>query len=133
MSIVFADTFYWVALANRNDASHQKATEFARRHTGQSLTTEWVLCEVADGLASARHRHLIQSLRTLWRTDERLTIVEASHELSERGLDLFCDRPDKEWSLTDCISFVVMQEQGILEAATADHHFEQAGFVPLLK
>ena len=86
MSIVFADTFYWVALANRNDTSHQRATEFARRHTGKSLTTEWVLCEVADGLASARHRHLIQSLRTLWRTDERLTIVEASHELSERGL-----------------------------------------------
>ena len=104
MSILFADTFYWAALANRNDASHEKATEFARGYSGHSLTTEWVLTEVADGLASTRHRHLIQSLRTLWRTDEKLTIVAASHELFERGLDLFCNRPDKKWSLTDCSS-----------------------------
>ena len=51
----------------------------------------------------------------------------------ERGLDLFVNRPDKEWSLTDCISFVVMREHGLTEALTADHHFEQAGFVRLLK
>ena len=132
MSIVFADTFYWIALANRNDASHQRAAEFARRSSDRLVTTEWVLSEVADGLASERHRHLIQRLRMLWRTDEKLTIVEATHDLFETGLDLFCNRPDKEWSLTDCTSFVVMQEQGISEALTADRHFEQAGFVPLL-
>jgi len=45
---------------------------------------------------------------------------------------LYQNRPDKNWSLTDCISFVVMQEHGITEALTADRHFEQAGFVPLL-
>ncbi len=132
MSIVFADTFYWVALANRRDATHARAAQFARAYSGRVLTTEWVLTEVADGLASARHRHLIQPLRALWRTDEMLTIVEATHELFERGLDLFCDRPDKQWSLTDCISFVVMQDQGLSEALTADRHFEQAGFAPLL-
>lgn len=133
MSIVFADTFYWVALANRNDASHQNATEFARRSSSQLLTTEWVLTEVADGFASARHRYLIQQMRALWRSDHALTIVEANHDLFERGLDMFGIRPDKEWSLTDCISFVVMQEHGLTEALTADHHFEQAGFVRLLK
>ncbi len=119
-------------MANRNDAAHQKAADFARGYSGNSLTTEWVVAEVADGLASTRHRPLIQSLRTLWRNDDKLTIVEASHELFERGLDLYCQRPDKEWSLTDCISFVVMKEQGISDALTADHHFEQAGFVRLL-
>jgi uncharacterized protein len=41
-------------------------------------------------------------------------------------------RRDKEWSLTDCISFVVMKERGLTEALTADHHFEQAGFKALL-
>jgi uncharacterized protein len=92
-----------------------------------------VLTEVADGFATERHRYLIQPLRTLWRTDQALTVVEASHDLFERGLDLFGKRPDKEWSLTDCISFVVMQEQGLTDALTADHHFDQAGFVRLLK
>ena len=133
MSVVFVDTFYWVALASRNDAAHHAALEFARTYVGQSITTEWVLAEVADGLASDRHRHLIERLRELWRTDERLSIVEASHELFERGLDLYCSRPDKSWSLTDCVSFVVMQDRGLSQALTADHHFEQAGFVPLLK
>jgi predicted nucleic acid-binding protein len=51
----------------------------------------------------------------------------------ERGLDLYDARPDKEWSLTDCISFIVMQDHGTYEALTGDHHFEQAGFVALLK
>jgi predicted nucleic acid-binding protein len=60
------------------------------------------------------------------------SIVPASEEVFERGLGLYRSRPDKEWSLTDCISFVVMQEQGIGEALTADRHFTQAGFVALL-
>jgi len=50
---------------------------------------------------------------------------------SERGLKLYTERPDKDWSLTDCISFVVMEEHGIIEALTGDHHFEQAGFKPV--
>jgi hypothetical protein len=50
----------------------------------------------------------------------------------ERGVKLFSQRPDKDWSLTDCISFVVMQDHSIQEALTTDHHFEQAGFLPLL-
>jgi hypothetical protein len=51
----------------------------------------------------------------------------------DRGLALYAARPDKEWSLTDCVSFLVMQDHGVTEALTADHHFEQAGFVALLK
>ena len=47
----------------------------------------------------------------------------------EEGLGLYESRPDKEWSLTDCISFVVMKKEGIVEALTEDRHFEQAGFV----
>ena len=64
---------------------------------------------------------------------EKLTIIPASRELLDEGLNLYEDRPDKEWSLTDCISFVVMQREGLTEALTGDKHFEQAGFVSLLK
>jgi predicted nucleic acid-binding protein len=52
--------------------------------------------------------------------------------LFDAGLELYSRRPDKEWSLTDCISFVVMEEHGLTEALTTDHHFEQAGFTALL-
>jgi len=65
--------------------------------------------------------------------DPEVTIVPASADLWQRGVALFASRPDKDWSLTDCISFVVMQERGIADGLTADHHFEQAGFVALLK
>ena len=132
MNIVFADTFYWIALVNRNESAHQRATDFARTHTGQTLTTEWVLAEVADGLSHTNHRHLVQPLRQLWRSDQRLVIAEANHDSFERGLDLFCNRADKNWSLTNCISFVLMREHGVSEASTADHHFEQAGYTALL-
>jgi predicted nucleic acid-binding protein len=64
--------------------------------------------------------------------DSRVTIVPPSFDFFERGFDLFCARVDKDWSLTDCISFVVMQERGLTEALTADRHFEQAGFTILL-
>ena len=67
------------------------------------------------------------------RNDSLVTIVPADKRLYDSGIALYRDRPDKAWSLTDCISFVVMKERGISEALTGDHHFEQAGFVPLLK
>ena len=60
-------------------------------------------------------------------------IVPASRELFQRGVELFTQRPDKDWSLTDCPSYVVMKEQDIEDALTTDPHFEQAGFTVLLK
>lgn len=62
-----------------------------------------------------------------------MEIVSATSDLFRRGTDFFSARPDKEWSLTDCISFVVMNERGITDDLTSDHHFEQAGFQILLK
>ena len=67
------------------------------------------------------------------RSAEDIEIVPASSELFSKGFAFFTSRPDKDWSFTDCISFVVMRERGITNALTADHHFEQAGFVALLK
>jgi len=60
-------------------------------------------------------------------------IVHVDLQLDAQAWQLFTERPDKEWSLVDCASFVVMQQRGLLEAFTTGHHFEQAGFVNLLK
>jgi uncharacterized protein len=69
----------------------------------------------------------------LLRAQPDVEIVPSTSDLFRRGTELFAARPDKEWSLTDCISFVVMNERGINDALTNDHHFEQAGFRILLK
>lgn len=91
-----------------------------------------MLTEVADGLAS-RNRPVFISLMKNIRADADSTIMEPTTELFEAGITLYEARPDKQWSLTDCISFIVMEQQGITEALTGDHHFEQAGFTALLK
>lgn len=75
--------------------------------------------------------------RAVWRGvnayDVRTAVIAAEQSLMDRGLQLYSARPDKDWSLTDCISYVVMQENGLTEALTGDYHFEQAGFVAVLK
>ncbi len=67
------------------------------------------------------------------RASPRATIVPLGSQLLERGMQLMGERQDKDWSLTDCISFVVMKKHGIHDALTTDKHFEQAGFTALLK
>lgn len=134
MPRVFLDTFYFFALGNRHDSAHAKALAFSQSYSGQLITTDFVLVEFADGCAgTARHR--LAAVQTVGRLSDnpKVTIVPCTRQLLQEGLDLYERRPDKCWSVTDCISFVVMQKEGILEALTGDHHFEQAGFVALLK
>ena len=129
----FADTFFYLAVLNPRDARHQQALQLARQTRGQIVTTEFVLLELADGMARPPSREAFVKLDWSLRADPGVNIVPASASLWERGRDLYADRPDQEWSLTDCISFVVMKDRHIKEALTGDHHFEQAGFVALLK
>lgn len=134
MKTVFADTFYFLALLNPSDQAHAKAVAFTSGNTIRMVTTEWVLTELADGLAGSRRgrKEFLGTLADL-QADADVTIVPGDPALMAEGVQLYAKRLDKEWSLTDCISFVVMQKQGITEAVTGDHHFEQAGFVALLK
>ncbi len=132
MNTVFADTFYLLALLNKHDEAHEKALEYSAK-IGKLVTTEWVLTELADGLASSRHRNMFWQTRQELLADADVQVVPLDMQVYEEGIRLYASRADKAWSLTDCISFLVMQREHITEALTGDHHFEQAGFVALLK
>jgi uncharacterized protein len=133
MKAVFADTFYYLALVSERDAAHDRAVEVSRALRAATVTTAWVLTKVAAALAVPPQRAVFLTLLASLRQNPRVTLIPPTEELFARGLDLYTRRPDKEWSLTDCISFVVMQEAGLTEALTGDRHFEQAGFVALLR
>jgi predicted nucleic acid-binding protein len=132
MTPIFADTFFFLAVINADDQRHRAAMDFSNSNKSPLLTTTWVLTEVLDGLARTPNRHLGRQLYLDLLSDPAHRVVPPSRRQFEQGLELYHTRPDKKWSLTDCISFLVMQEHGITEALTGDHHFAQAGFTPLL-
>lgn len=133
MKAVFADTYYYIALLDANDSAHEVAIAATRTLRSKTVTTAWVLLELANTLSASRHRGVFARLLDRLRTNPDVIIYEAERELFDLGVDLYQKRADKEWSLTDCISFVVMTREGISEALTGDHHFEQAGFSALLQ
>ncbi len=128
----FADTSYFLALVNPNDEFHKSAAALSGTLDELVVTTMWVLTELGDALHRGRNRGVYVRFLDALAGHENFEVVPASAELFRRGVELFRARLDKEWSLTDCISFVVMTEKGMSEALTADRHFEQAGFQALL-
>ncbi len=133
MKIVFADSFYFFALLICNDQAHDRALALTSPAMGKIVTTPWVLTEVADGLAAPINRHLFFRLVQILSEHPNAVTVPAEETLFRAGIALYTARGDKNWSLTDCISFEVMRRLGIQDALTGDHHFEQAGFVALLR
>jgi len=133
MTPIFADTFYYLALVNSRDGTHARALEATRNLDRQIITTAWVLTEVGDALASPENRKLFLELLEQLRSEVSVEIVPASPVLFDKGVVLYTQRPDKAWTLTDCISFVVMEDRRLKEALTDDHHFEQAGFRAVLR
>ena len=133
MTAVFADSFYYLAVMNADDAAHERAVRVSDSLGGPVVTTAWVLTEVADALAAPGQRSGFLALLEALRGDPEVSIVPPNEDLFEAGISLYSRRPDKDWSLTDCISFVVMQQRGMTEALTGDRHFEQAGFKALLR
>jgi hypothetical protein len=133
MRAVFADTVFFLALLNSADQWHPAARSFSVQPPGPLLTTEFVLTEVGDALSQPENRSRFKRLLVLLEEQPDVEIVPASSALFRRGCELYTQRTDKEWSLTDCMSFVVMTEYGIEQALTGDHHFEQAGFRLLMR
>lgn len=132
---VFIDTSFFIALLNSRDNDHAQAVALQGYLTAgqvRKITSEYVLMELGDGLARLRFRPLAAQLIHLLQQDKSFEIVPASSALFTKSLALFGQRADKEWGLTDCSSFVIMQEGSLTTALTADHHFQQAGFRALL-
>jgi predicted nucleic acid-binding protein len=132
MSAVFADTSFYLAVLSPDDAAHEKALAVGRRQRSVVLT-DFVLLELGNALSGPRWRELFSRMVIHIRANANVRIIPASRALLDRGLELFSRRSDKRWSLTDCTSFAVMREEGLTDALTTDHHFEQAGFKALLR
>ena len=133
---LFLDSAYAIALAVPADQYHQKAETWAAKvFSSRTLmvTTRDVLVEVANSMSKLRYRVGAITTVRAFESDPLIEIIERTQELYRSAFDLFSQRTDKEWSLTDCISFVVMQQRGLTEALTSDGHFEQAGFKALLR
>lgn len=128
MRTLFADTFYFIALLNPSDPYHARVATSAPRRRERILTHGFVLTEVGDALLRVPNRSVFARFVTRLRSDSRFELLPASQDLFDRGLSLYEQRNDKDWSLTDCISFVVMTERKLTDALTGDHHFTQAGF-----
>jgi len=132
---IFIDTAYVHALISPNDQWHEKAVEWRLKIESEKtplVTTEFVLAEIADGLAAINFRQAASQAVRILQTNAFVKIIPASSELFTKALKLYEQRPDKSWGLTDCASFVAMAENNLTDALTTDEHFRQAGFKALL-
>jgi len=131
---VFADTLYWLAIFLPGDAWADYARE-ADISAALLITTEEVLSEFLAAV-SAHGDHIRRLACRLVRSimnDPGIEVVVQSHESFLAGLALYERRPDKQYSLVDCISMNVMRKRRIREILTHDRHFAQEGFVRLIE
>lgn len=131
--MILADCGYFVALLDPDDGLHSRAIRWSRRLSEPVLVSEYVLVEAFSFFSAPRNRFRPHGLLAQLQSDETFEIVYDSSEWFQKGVAFHKARPDKEWSLTDCISFLLMQERGVTRALAFDHHFEQAGFEALLR
>ena len=135
-SSVFLDTAYAIALASATDEFHPRALTLAEEleARGTRLLTTWaVLLEIGNALSKRAYRPAAVQLLSSLRTDPNVEVIALSDQVLGQGLKLYSERPDKEWGLTDCVSFAVMKAHDVTEALTTDEHFQQAGFRVLLR
>jgi predicted nucleic acid-binding protein len=133
MKPVFADTSYYLALVNRSDPRHERTVDLAENLLGRVFVTQYILIELGSALSHGPDRLVFLDLLEDLHRDDSITIIPANEALFQQGVGLFAARPDKDWSLVDCISFVVMKQRRLQEALTTDRHFVQAGFHALLR
>lgn len=131
---VFADAGYLIALDSERDQHHAQAVrhwnEFGR--TGPTLvTTTFVLAEVIAVFNNrSGHAKAVEIGRRFFDSKD-VRLIHPNEEVCRAAFDYLEARPDKEYSLADCISFAVMERLRIREALSFDAHFQQAGFVRL--
>jgi predicted nucleic acid-binding protein len=133
---LFLDASYVIALTVLRDEHHARALDIRTQIQSQNIhliTTLAVALEIGNALCGLKYRGTTASLLEALNNDKTIDVVPIREELYRDGLQLYKDRIDKDWSLTDCISFLVMQERRLTDALTTDRHFEQAGFRALLR
>jgi uncharacterized protein len=132
----FVDTGFLIALAAPRDRLHAQALSLAQRvrdDEASLLTTRAILLELGAALSGLRHRAIAADMLRAIEADPAIEIVGLDDALYSDALEIFAQHQDKEWSLTDCVSFVVMRARGVDQALSADHHFQQMGFAALLR
>ncbi len=136
MRVVFADTFYWAAVTSTEDAAHGRAIDLSRAlKPDRIVTTDEVLCEYLAFFAGARPSVRAQAAKNVadLMKNDTVWVVPQSRESFLAGLDLYRARPDKGYSLVDCISMQTIRREGLREVLTNDRHFEQEGFRALFR
>jgi len=131
--MIFLDTGFFIALFNPGDRLHLRAMAWAKAVDEPLLLTEHILWESVNYFSARANRPKAHALVEHVQTEPAYDLVHATPELLAAGLRLHRERPDKDWSLTDCIAFALMEERGIKRALAYDQHFAQAGFEPLLR
>ncbi len=136
MRVVFADSGYWIAMFNPLDSLHEKAeTVTAQLGKFRIVTTQMVIVEFLNFMSSKGvflRETAVDATRSL-ENNPTVEIVEQTGVQFGSALALYASRADQRWGITDCASFMLMEEQGITEALAYDRDFEQAGFVALLR
>lgn len=137
MRRVFADSLYFIALLVKDDQWTEAALQagIALGNAVEIVTTYEVLIEVLAGVSRSGPQTRLQAVGMVRdiMSDPNITLVPQSVGLFARGLELYASRPDKRYSLTDCISMTVMREENITDALTHDRDFESEGFVRLIR
>ena len=130
----FMDTAYVLALLNQNDRFHEQAKAILPkiRIADEVCITETVVIEIGNSLARSNRSLAVSFIESLYSTCN-VNVLPVDSALLRSAIDFYQKRDDKEWGLTDCISFIVMEEQGLRNALTSDEHFQQAGFRALLR
>jgi predicted nucleic acid-binding protein len=131
--MIFLDTGFLLALFDAADELHARAVSWSAHSSESCLVTEYVLWECVNAFSHPADRSAAHVLVDYLRSEPGYEIMSTTPGLFAAGMRLHRERPDKAWSLTDCISFQVMRERGIQRALAYDEHFEQAGFVALLR
>ncbi len=136
MSRIFLDTSFVIALSIEDDEYHAVAklwAEYIRQNRCMIITHQGILFEIGDALSKPQWRTKAADILNFLRQDRTVEIISMTQELIDAAFQLFVSRSDKSWGMTDCMSFVVMQQMNLKSALTADQHFAQRGFRALLR
>ena len=138
MKKIFADTAGWGHLIDSTQKYHELAASIykdSKRKGYRFITSNYIVSELVALMISPlhlQHSFAVEFINSM-KLSSHVEIIHIDQLLDEQAWILFSRRRDKQWSLVDCSSFVIMQKYGITECFTTDKHFEQAGFIRLLK